>query len=288
MLSYLTLYRKEEAKKNSETYWKTFNKEKGYTSPENSYKKDLKLMKKIKENTKEERDDILHKVLEENKGEAKSNEKINYLVFKETKDVYKEKLIEMKNPKPSFIHANKNNFNDKDLSNQIDLLEREGIMNSPENLAPLTIENKKIKAKEEQYNKEIQKDKELLDKENKLIERRKKIYEAYQEEVKYEIPESLYPVNENLIEEKKKDIFFIHRFKTNQPIVSNDKEETFLKAYNSVLQGFMKKSKQNKEKAKSKYNVNYYHPGTYVSVLLILYRELSQKVKMNIMLGLVV
>ena len=35
-------------------------------------------MKKIKENTKEERDDILHKVLEENKGEAKSNEKINY------------------------------------------------------------------------------------------------------------------------------------------------------------------------------------------------------------------
>lgn len=224
-------------------------------------------MRKIKENTKEEREEILHKVLEENKGEAKSDEKINYLVFKEIKDVYKEKLTEMKNPKPSFIHVNKNNFNDKDLSNQIYILEREGIMNSPEILAPLTIENQKIKQMEEQYNKEIQKEKELLDKETKLIERRKKIDEAHQEEIKYEIPESLYPVNENLIEEKKKDIFFIHRFKTNQPIVSNDKEETFIKAYNSVSQGFMKKNQQNKEKAKSKYNVNYYHPGTYVSLL---------------------
>ena len=230
-------------------------------------------MKKVKENTKEERDDILHKVLEENKGEAKSNEKINYLVFKEIKDIYTERLNEMKAPKLTFINVNQNNFNDKDLSNQIYLLEKEGIINSPEYLAPLTIENKKIKNMEEQYNKELQKDKELLDKETKLIERRKKIYEAHQEGTKYEIPESIYPVNENLIEEQKKDIFFIHRFKTNQPIVSNDKEETFLKAYNSVSQGFMKKSQQQKEKAKSKYKENYYHPGTYVSVVINFYIE---------------
>ena len=56
-------------------------------------------MKKIQECTKEEREIIYQKVLNENKGKALSQEKINYLVYKEIKKVYQAKIDELQNEK---------------------------------------------------------------------------------------------------------------------------------------------------------------------------------------------
>lgn len=220
-------------------------------------------MKKIKDYTKEEKELIYHKVLNENKGKALSKEKINYLVYKEIKKVYEAKIEEFQNKKNNIIKKKTKNLDDIEISDKLFLLKNQQNPCTSDYLRPLIKEQEIIKAEEEKITNVFKKEKERQEKEERIKAKNERINKPQFTNKQYFITDSKYPVNKNIIERKKKDAFFNHQ--TIEKENSDEKpKEIFLKAYNTVAQEYLKKEKEKKKNYQNKYNEKYHHPGAYV------------------------
>lgn len=220
-------------------------------------------MKKIQECTKEEREIIYQKVLNENKGKALSQEKINYLVYKEIKKVYQTKIEELQNKKLNTKKKKIKNLDDIEISNKLFLLKSQQNQFTSEYLKPLINKQEIIQKEEEKIKNNFEKEKERQEKEKKIKEKNERINTPQITNTYYVIPESKYPVNKNIIEREKKDVFFNHQ--TIEKENSNAQpKEIFLKAYNTVTQEYLKKEREKKKIYQNKYNEKYRHTGAYV------------------------
>ena len=86
-----------------------------------TFKEEEKLLKKIKEDTEIEREEVEKKIIKNNPGIKNYPEKINAMVYKEMKDIYKKKLKELKykNENDNIIKTNENHYSDKELTNKV-------------------------------------------------------------------------------------------------------------------------------------------------------------------------
>ena len=87
-----------------------------------TFKEDERLLNKIKQDTEIEREKIEEKVIKNNPGINKYPEKINAMVYKEMKDIYKQKLKQLKDKNKNdniITKTNDNHYSDKELTNKV-------------------------------------------------------------------------------------------------------------------------------------------------------------------------
>ncbi len=111
------------SKLNSRNYFKTnISLKTKHKNLITSFKEDEMLLNKIKHDTEIEREKIEEKVIKNNPGINKYPEKINAMVYKEMKDIYKQKLKQLKDKNKNdniITKTNDNHYSDKELTNKV-------------------------------------------------------------------------------------------------------------------------------------------------------------------------
>ena len=242
-----------------------------------TFKEEEKLLKKIKEDTEIEREEVEKKIIKNNPGIKNYPEKINAMVYKEMKEIYKKKLREYKkNTMESISKTNEIHYTDKELSekvynidvflnnNEDSILKYESIY-----LEPLMNRKKQIKKLEnkEKRNKKLEEEKEKKFKElTKHYKQLNKI--ENDEDNKSPLIESKYPITQGILEKIKENPHFYHPVYEPKKVNDDYEKENidrhlFLNAYNNIASPYVNNYIKEKKIYKEKYNETFYHTGAY-------------------------
>ena len=252
-----------------------------------SFKEDERLLNKIKQDTEIEREKIEEKVIKNNPGINKYPEKINAMVYKEMKDIYKQKLkhLKDKNKNDNIItKTNDNHYSDKELTNKVYYIDsflnnnNDKIYNfnyEIEYLEPLMTKKKEIKKLENEEKMNLKKKEE---KEKKLKELTKyaktklnQLNLEDEEDNKSPLIYSKYPITNGILKRIKENPHFYHPVydpkKNIEEIEKENKEinekNLFLNAYNNIASSYVNNLEKEKKIYNEKYTEEFKHIGAY-------------------------
>ena len=275
------------SKLNSRNYFKTnISLKTKHKNLITSFKEDEMLLNKIKHDTEIEREKIEEKVIKNNPGINKYPEKINAMVYKEMKDIYKQKLKELKekNEYINITKTNENHYSDKELTNKVYYIDSFLNNNNDktynfnyeiEYLEPLMTKKKEIK---KLVNEEKMKLKKKEEKEKKLKELTKyaktklnQLNLEDEEDNKSPLINSKYPITNGMLEKIKENPHFYHPVyepkKNIEEIEKENKEinekNLFLNAYNNIASSYVNNLQKEKKIYNEKYTEEFKHTGAY-------------------------
>ena len=229
--------------KGTKDYWSSRQNGKKYYNPIQTFNNEMRLLKKIKDQSEVEKDLVTKKIYEDKKEIIKTKETLDCLVLKEMQKIYSEKMKKKKTVGIVKEKIRKRNISDEELAKKFgevnDWLSATNFTNKKDFLKPLVSQNMRIKKEEEKMND---------------LEEQKRQKEQEPKKLKGKLL-SISPQSTQLnTASNSKDSSF------------EPKENNFLKAYMKVSTDVVRNEKEKEKVYKEKYDVNYYHNGAYVRI----------------------